>query len=181
MQIDKISGSSWMMAQAAEANKQNVAKANSFAAELARAQATAENSGSSAGLGTSGNRLDSQDKVYAGTRLSGEGLTPEEQAYQQKLLKACQGFESMFLQMMWKEMRGTVHENSLFGESQGEKIFRDMLDTKMMDNISETGTFGLADVMFKQLTAVDQAKKDMAARARAAQEAKGVHVGMPEK
>lgn len=67
MQIDSIN-SSWGMAQAAEANKQNVDKANSFAAELARAQAAAETNSISAGLGAVSNSLDSRDKVYAGTR-----------------------------------------------------------------------------------------------------------------
>ena len=70
-------------------------------------------------------------------------------------------------------------ENSLFGESNGEKIFRDMLDTEMSDRMSEAGGLGLADVMYDQLTAQYQARKDMDARARAAWEAKGRKIDLP--
>lgn len=105
--------------------------------------------------------------------------TMSDPAYQKKLKDACRGFESMFLQMMWKEMRGTVPENALFGESQGEKIFRDMLDTEMLDRMSEAGGVGLADMMYKQLTAQYQAKHDMAERAKASMEAKGQHINLP--
>ena len=103
----------------------------------------------------------------------------DDPAYQKKLKDACRGFESMFMQMMWKEMRGTVPENALFGESHGEKIFKDMLDTEMVDRMSEAGGVGLADMMYKQLTAQYQAKKDMAERARASMEAKGQHINLP--
>ena len=99
--------------------------------------------------------------------------------YQKKLKDACKGFESMFIQLMWKEMRKTVPENSLFGESNGEKIFRDMLDTEMSDRMSEAGGLGLADVMYKQLTAQYQARKDMDARAKASLAAKGRQVDLP--
>ena len=85
--------------------------------------------------------------------------TMDDPAYQKRLKKACQGFESMFMQMMWKEMRGTVPENSLFGESQGEKIFRDMLDTEMVDRMTQAGGLGLADLMYQQLRSQYQAQK----------------------
>lgn len=105
--------------------------------------------------------------------------TLDDPEYQAKLKDACKGFESMFIQLMWKEMRKTVPENSLFGESQGEKIFRDMLDTEMADRMSDSGGLGLADVMYQQLTAQYQARKDMDARAKAAWEAKGRHINVP--
>jgi len=68
------------------------------------------------------------------------------------LREACEGFESMFLQMMYKEMRNTVPENSLLGNSNAEKIWQSMLDTEMMDNVSKSGGVGLADLMMKQLS-----------------------------
>lgn len=88
--------------------------------------------------------------------------TMDDPAYQKRLKQACQGFESMFIQMMWKEMRDTVPENSLFGESQGEKIFRDMLDTEMADRMTQAGGVGLADLMYQQLTEQYQAQKQAA-------------------
>lgn len=104
--------------------------------------------------------------------------TLDDPAYQKKLREACQGFESMFIKMMWKEMRNTVHENPLFGESQGEKIFRDMLDTELADRMSESGGLGLADVMYDQLTLQYQAGKDAEARAKAKLAAMGRKVDL---
>ena len=69
-----------------------------------------------------------------------------------ELKEACKGFEAMFLNMMYKEMRATVPEDTLFGESNAQKIFRDMHDEKLMENIADGGGLGLADMLYKQLS-----------------------------
>ncbi len=61
-----------------------------------------------------------------------------------ELKEACKGFEAMFLNMMYKQMRATVPEDTLFGESNAQKIFRDM--------IADGGGLGLADMLYKQLS-----------------------------
>ena len=58
----------------------------------------------------------------------------------------------MFLSMMYKQMRATVPEDKLFGESNGQKMFQDMQDSELMKNVSETGRIGLADMMYRQLS-----------------------------
>lgn len=126
-----------------------------------------------------GSREADKAKSFADELQVAQKNTLDDPAYQKKLKDACKGFESMFIQMMWKEMRKTVPENSLFGESDGEKIFRDMLDTEMSDRMSEAGGLGLADVMYKQLTAQYQAHKDMEARAKASLAARGRQVDLP--
>ena len=68
------------------------------------------------------------------------------------LKEACKGFEAMFLNMMYKEMRATVPEDSLFGESNAQKIFRDMHDEKLMENVANGGGVGLADLLYRQLS-----------------------------
>ena len=74
-------------------------------------------------------------------------------AKQDKELKeACKGFEAMFLSMMYKQMRATVPENTLFGESNGQKIFQDMRDEELMKNVAESGGVGIADMMYRQLS-----------------------------
>ena len=74
-------------------------------------------------------------------------------AKQDKELKeACKGFESMFLSMMYKQMRATVPENTLFGESNAQKIFQDMRDEELMKNVAESGGVGIADIMYRQLS-----------------------------
>ncbi|MBR5163170.1 MAG: rod-binding protein, partial [Schwartzia sp.] len=80
------------------------------------------------------------------------GISAEKEAKQ--LREACEGFEAMFLDIMFKEMRNTVPENTLFGKSQGEKIWHSMLDTEMMQNVAKSGGVGIADMMYDNL--IDQ-------------------------
>lgn len=68
-----------------------------------------------------------------------------------ELRKACEGFEAMFLSMMYRQMRATVPENELFGESNALKIFQDMRDDELMKNVAAGGGIGIADMMYKQL------------------------------
>ena len=76
----------------------------------------------------------------------------EEAAKRDKeLRKACEGFEAMFLNMMYRQMRATVPENTLFGESNALKIFQDMRDDELMKNVAAGGGIGIADMMYKQL------------------------------
>ncbi|WP_302816872.1 rod-binding protein [Selenomonas flueggei] len=72
---------------------------------------------------------------------------------QKKLREACEGFEAMFLSMMYKQMRATVPEGGLFGKkSNALKIFEDMRDTELMNEAAKSGGIGLADMMMKQLS-----------------------------
>ena len=71
----------------------------------------------------------------------------------QKLREACEGFEAMFLSMMYKQMRATVPETDLFGKKSNTiKIFEDMRDTELMTAASKAGGIGIADMMYKQLS-----------------------------
>jgi flagellar protein FlgJ len=70
---------------------------------------------------------------------------------EQQLKQACKGFEAMFLTLMYREMRATVPKDPLFGESNAQKIFKDMRDTQLMQNVADAGGLGLADMLYKQL------------------------------
>ena len=77
----------------------------------------------------------------------------EDAQQQKKLREACEGFEAMFLSMMYKQMRATVPESELFGKkSNAIKIFEDMRDTELMNQAAKSGGIGLADMMMKQLS-----------------------------
>lgn len=70
-----------------------------------------------------------------------------------KLREACEGFEAMFLSMMYKQMRATVPEDSLLGKkSNALEIFEDMRDTELMNSVAKAGGIGIADMMYQQLT-----------------------------
>ena len=88
----------------------------------------------------------------AKTSVDASGISAEEES--KRLREACQGFEAMFLDIVFKSMRNTVPENTLFGESNGEKIWRSMLDTELMQNVAKSGGVGIADMMYDNL--IDQ-------------------------
>jgi hypothetical protein len=76
-------------------------------------------------------------------RASSEA-TPDE-------LAAARGLEAMLLDMMIQEMRKSVPENDIVPLSQGERIFRQMLDAEYARTISESGTLGIADLVVAQM------------------------------
>ncbi len=87
-------------------------------------------------------------KNYGGGHVvNGEDVS----ARDKELKKACKGFETMFLQMMYRQMRKTVPESSMFGKSNAMDIFEDMRDTELMKQTAEAGGIGLADLLYKQL------------------------------
>ncbi len=67
------------------------------------------------------------------------------------LKEACQEFEGILLGMLYKEMKATVPKSDLLEEDTGQDIFESMLDDKLVDEASKSGSFGLADVLYKQL------------------------------
>ncbi|MGL4394840.1 MAG: rod-binding protein [Brevinema sp.] len=63
-----------------------------------------------------------------------------------------QEFESLFIEMMFKEMKKTVTKTNVFGEANaGQEIFDSMLGTEYAKISSKTGGFGLADMIEKSL------------------------------
>ena len=84
--------------------------------------------------------------------VEASGIDAEAEA--KRLREACQGFEAMFLDIVFKSMRNTVPENTLFGESNGEKIWHSMLDSELMQNVAKSGGVGVADMMYDNL--IDQ-------------------------
>lgn len=72
-------------------------------------------------------------------------------AEDKKLREACQGFEAMFLNIMYNEMRNTVPKNELFGHDNADDILQSMRDTAMMNAAAESGGVGLAKMLYDQL------------------------------
>jgi flagellar protein FlgJ len=65
-----------------------------------------------------------------------------------RVTKATQDFEAIFIGMMLKQMRKSMAgENPLFGKSSESKLYQDMMDDKLAETMSRTGTFGLARAM----------------------------------
>jgi peptidoglycan hydrolase FlgJ len=70
-----------------------------------------------------------------------------------KALKSvCQQFEGIMLNMVYKGMKATIDKSDLMEEDPGTEIFQSMQDDNMMEEASKTGTFGLAESLYKQLS-----------------------------
>lgn len=80
------------------------------------------------------------------------GEAKADAAKDRALREAVQQFEAFFVSYLMKQMRKTVNENGgLFAPSQGEKLFRDMMDDETARAASTTDQMGLAELMYKQL------------------------------
>ncbi|MDL2313976.1 rod-binding protein [Desulfovibrio sp. OttesenSCG-928-C14] len=68
-----------------------------------------------------------------------------------KLREACQGFESMFLQKMWDEMRKNVPKEGYLHSKQ-EAMYQSMFDQEFAKKMAEAGGIGLGQMLYEQLS-----------------------------
>ena len=69
-----------------------------------------------------------------------------------ELRKACQQFESIFLNYMLKSMRATVPDGGLFDRGVTFDIVQSMHDTALAGEISQNGGIGFAEQLYEQLS-----------------------------
>ena len=94
-----------------------------------------------------GANVASQDVQNKLTALGGsKNLSPEAKA--KKLREACEGFESIFIQKMWQEMRKTVPQNGMM-HGKEEHYWQDMYDQELAKKMTSAGGIGLADMMYE--------------------------------
>lgn len=69
-----------------------------------------------------------------------------------KMKEVSQEFESLFIEMMFKEMNKTINKVDIFGTNNpGKEIFNDMLCTEYAKETSKIGGFGLAHMIEQSL------------------------------
>lgn len=78
-----------------------------------------------------------------------------------RLKDACKDFEAMFLTNMLKAMRKTIQKSDLFGSDSGEETFQEMMDVETGKAASKNSSMGIADVLYRQLTAELAAKVEV--------------------
>lgn len=94
------------------------------------------------------------------------------ESFQEKLLvaqddaelkEACDQFEEYFLNLMFKSMQKTINkddsENSMFKESQAEKITKDFLYQEYAKSMTDAGGIGLSTQMYEQMKRQNDAKE----------------------
>lgn len=65
-------------------------------------------------------------------------------------------FESIFMQMLFKEMRDSVQKSDLFGDSQGMEFFQSMSDDQMSQKLASAGGLGIGQMVYDRLKAVTE-------------------------
>ncbi|MCC8193474.1 MAG: rod-binding protein, partial [Deltaproteobacteria bacterium] len=69
---------------------------------------------------------------------------------EKKLREACEGFESIFLQKMWEQMRKNVKKEGYL-HSKDEEAYQSMFDVELAKKMASAGGIGLADMLYEQL------------------------------
>lgn len=70
---------------------------------------------------------------------------------EQELKKVCNEFESIMMNLMYKQMKATVPSIDLLGRDSGKELFESMLDEELMGKASEGKGIGLGEMLFKQM------------------------------
>jgi flagellar protein FlgJ len=69
------------------------------------------------------------------------------------LYKVSQDFEALFIKQMLDVMRKTIHkEDSLLGGGLGRDVYEDMLYDQYAKKMAATAQFGLADMIYRQVS-----------------------------
>jgi flagellar protein FlgJ len=70
-----------------------------------------------------------------------------------ELYKVSQDFEALFIKQMLDVMRKTIHkEDDLLGGGLGQDVYEDMLYNEYAKKMAATAQFGLADIIYKQVS-----------------------------
>lgn len=68
-----------------------------------------------------------------------------------ELKQVCKEFESIFISMLYKQMRATVPKSDYLQSDSATEIYNSMLDDQLCDAASQKG-IGLGDMMYKQMS-----------------------------
>ncbi len=68
------------------------------------------------------------------------------------LQSACKQFESVFANMLLKNMRNTITDGGLTEKSHAREMFEGMLDEKIAEEVAKGEGMGLAKMMYEQLS-----------------------------
>ncbi len=101
-------------------------------------------------------RSDLQGKVSSSSLSVPQNIRAEIAAdpYRKKLFDASVEFESVFVKMMLKEMKNSVHKEKLIDGGYAEEIFEDMLYDEYSKDISKNESLGMAEQIYKQMSAL---------------------------
>ncbi|MCP5462130.1 MAG: rod-binding protein [bacterium] len=94
--------------------------------------------------------INSSDPLnYHKSKIDG-GEPPEIISKKKKLMEAAEGFESMFVNMLLKQMRQTIPDSELIDGGYAGKIFEEMFDEEISKKIASRGGLGISHAIYKK-------------------------------
>lgn len=76
----------------------------------------------------------------------------QELTEEQKVGELSRQFEAVLLRQILKDVQKTVIQSDLMPSSAGHDIYQDMVTTQLADSISQSGSFGFAHSLERELT-----------------------------
>ncbi len=98
------------------------------------------------------NRLLREKENSRAVSSSNSSLQGNRSVRDKKLYGVCQDFEAIFIKQMLNAMRKTVDKSGLIDGGMAEEIFEDMLYDEYAKKMSRTARFGLAEILYDQLS-----------------------------
>ena len=87
-----------------------------------------------------------------------DALTKVSPQIQAKARKSSQEFEAVFLNSMFSQMTSGVKGEGPFGDTTGTGVWRSMLTDEYSKNFAKAGGIGIADTVYKELIALQEAR-----------------------
>lgn len=88
-------------------------------------------------------------------KIHAPNLAPPPQAMSEKdkagLRAVSRSFESLLVGQLVKSMRQTVVRDGIIPQGNAEKVYESMLDTEYSKQISESGSMGLGDMLYRHM------------------------------
>jgi flagellar protein FlgJ len=104
--------------------------------------------GQAMGLPSSGPSLPLDLKPSALNPLKGPALHSDGE-----LKKVSKNFESIFMRMLFKEMRNSVQKSDVFGSSRAMEFFENMQDEQLSESLASAGGLGIGNMIYQKLKA----------------------------
>ncbi len=89
----------------------------------------------------------------AGQPATTPDAAAERQRQERELRDASQGLEAMMINQLFSAMRKTVQKSGLADGGAGEEMFSGMLDHEYATQMSRSGSLGLAEMIYEQMSA----------------------------
>lgn len=90
--------------------------------------------------------------LLAAMAPTGSGLAAIPRSETEALRMVAKEFESIFIGELMKSMRNATFESGLFGQDRASKMYREMHDQALAHEMAMSGRFGIADMIYAELS-----------------------------